>query len=97
VLADDTSSSAMLWKYPDLYGRVGFDARLEQFGRGELKRWFRYMTVSGTDWLEATEGYDVLVVSRRDHPELARALTGLAGWHAIEDDSQGVTLVRNYA
>jgi hypothetical protein len=95
ILADDTSSSAMLWKYPALYGRIGFDARLEQFDDRELKRWFRYMTVTGRNWPAATAGYEVLVVSRRDHPELASALIGLAGWRVIEDDPQGLALVRS--
>jgi hypothetical protein len=95
VLADDTSSSAILWKYPSLEGRVAFDARLEQFSRAQLEQWFRYMTVSGRDWQAATRGYSVLVVSRRDHAELANAVTALPGWHVLEDDRQGITLVRD--
>jgi hypothetical protein len=95
ILADDTSSSAMLWKYPTLYGRIGFDARLEQFSRPELKRWFEWMTMTGGDWLSVTRPYDVLVVSRHDHPDLARTLLRTRGWRAIENDSDGVALIRS--
>jgi hypothetical protein len=95
ILADDTSSSAMLWEYPALYGRIGFDARLEQFDQSDLARWFRYMTVSGKDWPAATKGYDLLVASRREHPALTRALLDLPGWHKLEYDRQGIALVRN--
>jgi hypothetical protein len=37
----------------------------------------------------------VLVVSRHDHPDLARTLLRTRGWRAIENDSDGVALIRS--
>ena len=94
ILADDTSSSALLWRYPSLDGRVAFDARLEQYPQDDLARWFRWLTVSGPDWRSVMAPYKVVVVSRQAHPDLARALQGLKGWRVLEQDASGVALVR---
>jgi hypothetical protein len=95
VLADDTTSSALLWKYPALQGRVAFDARLEQFSQADLRRWFQFITVSGRNWMDAAHGYDVAIVSRRDHPQLARALERERGWESLYSDSQGLVVIRS--
>jgi hypothetical protein len=95
LLADDTSSSALLWKYPSLEGRVAFDARLEQFDQSQLRRWFRFISVTGTNWMDAARGYDLVVVSRRDHPELARALEREPGWTSLYSDDDGLAVVRS--
>ncbi|MDX6549094.1 MAG: hypothetical protein QOG33_2644, partial [Gaiellales bacterium] len=95
VLADDTTSSALLWKYPSLQGRVAFDARLEQFTQSDLRQWFEFITVSGPSWMEVARGYDVAVVSRRDHPELARALERARGWASLYSDADGLVVVRS--
>jgi hypothetical protein len=95
VLADDTTSSALLWKYPSLQGRVAFDARLEQFDQGDLRRWFQFITVSGPSWMDAARGYDVAVVSRQDHPQLARALERERGWASLYSDADGLVAVRS--
>jgi hypothetical protein len=94
LLADDTTSSALLWKYPALQGRVAFDARLEQFDQNETRRWFKFITVSGADWMSATRGYDLVIVSRHDHPELARALASEPGWRPLYSDADGLVMVR---
>jgi hypothetical protein len=95
LLADDTTSSALLWKYPALQGRVAFDARLEQFDQGETRRWFEFISVSGANWMRATRGYDLVIVSRQDHPELARALEHDAGWRPLYSDADGLVVVRS--
>ena len=40
ILADADASSALLWTQPRSIGHVAFDARLEQFPQGRLRRWF---------------------------------------------------------
>jgi hypothetical protein len=97
VLADDKTSSALLWKYPALAGRVGLDARLEQYSRADLAAWFRYMTVSGESWDRITESYDVLVVSTKYHPELGRQLEADPSWRSIYRDDQTLIVARQNA
>jgi hypothetical protein len=93
ILADDLSSSALLWLAPATAGRVGFDARLEQFGQGDLERWFDYVGVDGPDWLGATRGYDVLLASSKNR-RLVSHLQELRGWARIYGGADGVVLVR---
>jgi hypothetical protein len=94
ILADDTSASALLWRFQATAGRVAYDARLNQYSEDELARWFSFVNVSGPDWLEAARGYDVLVASRTAHPRLAAQLTRVAGWRVLHSDADGIALVR---
>jgi hypothetical protein len=93
ILADDLSSSALLWLAPATAGRVGFDARLEQFRPAELRRWFDYLGVDGPDWFRVTRGYDVLLASSTNR-RLAAHLQKLRGWTRIYRGADGVVVVR---
>ena len=93
ILADDVTSSALLWLYPGTSGRVGFDARLEAYSKDELTAWFQYIGVMTPDWLDATRRYDVLLASRSTHPELVKHLERLPGWRMLYADDEGVALV----
>jgi hypothetical protein len=93
ILADDTSSSALLWLAPATAGRVGFDARLEQFRPADLQRWFEYLRVDGPDWFRVTRGYDVLLTSSRNGRLVAHLRT-LDGWKRIYSGADGLVLVR---
>jgi hypothetical protein len=62
ILADDTSSDALLWTHPELAGRVGFDDRLEVYAPSGVDAW--------ADWIEGKRpplpGYRVFVASSRN-------------------------------
>ncbi len=44
VLADEWSSPPMLWLHPAMFGRVGYDARLEQFSVAQLRAYATFLT-----------------------------------------------------
>jgi hypothetical protein len=94
ILADEQSSSALLWLHPRTAGRVGFDARLEQYEHSRLKSWFTYITGSEPGWPELAARYDVLVASRKENPSLAARLETLRGWRIIAADKEGIAVVR---
>jgi hypothetical protein len=94
VLADDHTSSALLWFEPAAAGRVAFDARLEQFRAGDLKRWMDYLLVVHRRWSVATRGYDVLLASKQNG-RLVAALQRLPGWRRLYEDGSGLVLVRS--
>lgn len=94
ILADDQSSSALLWFYPETAGHVAFDARLEQYANGPLRKWFTYINGSEPGWPGLTASYDVLVASRKENPSLVVRLEKLPGWRIIADDEEGIALVR---
>ena len=94
ILADEQSSSALLWLYPKTAGRVAFDARLEQYEPGRLRSWFTYITGGEPGWPALGARYDVLVASRKENSGLAARLERLKGWRIIAADKEGVAVVR---
>ena len=95
ILADAQTSSGLLWIHPETLGRVGFDARLEQYPQDRLRSWFTYLGASAPGWPGLTRRYDVVVVSKRGHATLIAGLRSLAGWKTIYADGDGVTLARS--
>ena len=93
VLGDDDSGTAILWLYPALIGRVGFDHRFEQYTPAELSAYVDFLFVRGPRWQRVTRGYTIIVASRR-HPPLVRALARLPGWRVSYDGVTGVVLTR---
>jgi hypothetical protein len=94
VLADENASSALLWMFPATQGNVGFDARLEQYPVPALRRWLSFLSIDSPEWLRVLRGYDVVVVTRADRPELARRLLQLRGWRTLAASDDGIVRVR---
>lgn len=94
VLGDEWTSAAMLWLHPAMFGRVGFDARLEQFTTRQFSAYADFLLVHGPRWDRVMAGYEIAVVSRVKRPQLAGALTGLPGWQVVYQDRDGLVLVR---
>lgn len=93
ILADELAS-ALLWRHPGLAGHVGFDTRLEQYPEDRLVAWFEYLNGVPPGWPSATDGYDVLLGSAVDHPELVARLTALPGWSVLLAEPNGAAFVR---
>lgn len=94
VLGDDECGSAMLWLRPAMFGRVGFDARLEQYSVTQIDAYADFLDVRGRAWQRVMHGYDIVVVSRSLHPPLARALARLPGWRVVYSDRDGLVIER---
>ena len=94
ILADADASSALLWTQPRSIGHVAFDARLEQFPQGRLRRWFEFMAMNTPTWQQLADGYDAIVVTRRTHPGLVDALRRERVWRIAFEDAGGVLFVR---
>jgi hypothetical protein len=95
VLADEWSSPPMLWLHPAMFGRVGFDARLEQYSVAQLNAYATFLSVRRRGWQRLLRGYDIVVVSRSEHQWLATALTRLPGWRVAYAGRDGLVLERN--
>lgn len=94
VLGDDFAAGPLLWQIPTLAGRVGFDPRYEIYRPTVLKRYVGFVT--GTrGWQATLHGYDVVVVSVFQNPDLAARMAKLHGWHRLFQDSQGAVFVRS--
>lgn len=64
ILADDATSDRLLWWYPVTVGRIGFDARLDFYDPGDVRRWLTW--VFAPSGLPPAPGgpYDLYVASR---------------------------------
>jgi hypothetical protein len=93
VLGDEWSS-AMLWQYPAMFGRVAFDARLEQYSVAQLNAYAEFLFAGKRGWQRILNGYDIVVVSRNGHQSLADALARLPGWRVMYSGGDGLVLQR---
>ena len=94
VLADEWSSPPMLWLHPAMFGRVGYDARLEQFSVAQLRAYATFLTAQAGDWPRLLRGYDLVLVNRKQHGWLGAALTRLPGWRVVYSGRDGLVLER---
>jgi len=95
ILADEWSSPPMLWLHPATFGRVGYDARLEQFSVAQLRAYATFLSARRPGWQHLLRGYDVVVVNRKQHGWLGTALTGLPGWPEVYSGRDGLVLERS--
>ena len=94
ILADDVSAPPLLWLHPELAGRVAFDARLEIFGQQQLQGYTDFIGATVDQWDRIVPHYDIMVISRALNPTLARKAVRSTGWRSLEEDRDGLALIR---
>jgi hypothetical protein len=94
VLADDSTGSALMWQYPGLAGRVGFDARTEIYPARRLIAFAHFLGVAGGSWTAAARPYQVLAITCSLHPGLCPAIRHLHAWRVIGTHGDGLVAVR---
>jgi hypothetical protein len=77
-----------------MFGRVGFDARLEQYSVAQIDAYTDFLGAGGPAWPRIMRGYGIVVVSRAMHRRLATALTRLPGWRVVYSDRSGLVVER---
>jgi hypothetical protein len=97
IMAVDVSASALLWRHPELNGRVGFDARYEIYSENDLQAYTDWVAGSGTRprWARVLNGYDVAVASTLLRQNVINRMRSLPGWHQIFSDADGAVFVRD--
>jgi hypothetical protein len=94
ILADEWSGPPMLWLRPATFGRVGYDARLEQFSVAQLRAYATFLSARSRGWPGLLRGYDVVVVNLKQRGWLGTALTRLPGWRVAYSGHDGLVLER---
>jgi hypothetical protein len=71
VFAPDRFSDWLLWKIPELRGRVAYDVRFELYDREFFDRLAEYNGEAGEDWKSFADGYRIVLVdeTRRSHTD----------------------------
>ena len=62
VFAPDRFSDWLLWKIPELRGRMSYDVRFEIYDRAFFERLVNYNAEFGEDWKSLADGFRIVVV-----------------------------------
>jgi hypothetical protein len=91
LFATDGTADWLLWRIPDIRGRLAYDVRFELYDQPSLDRIVRYNAHRG-DWKALLDGYDLVVVDGPRTSRRARALLAEPGATLVFDDDE-LTLV----
>ncbi len=62
VFATSRDADWILWRIPELRGRLAYDVRFEIYDRETFERIVRFRGEQGSDWKSVSDGYEVVVV-----------------------------------
>ena len=62
VFANSRDADWVLWRVPELRGRVAYDVRFEIYDQETFERIVRFKGEQGDDWKSITDGYEVVVL-----------------------------------
>ena len=82
--ATDGTADWLLWRIPELRGRIAYDVRFELYDQPTLDRIVDYQARRG-DWKSVANGYDVVIVDDRAH---LRAHLALRGSRLVYEDDE---------
>ena len=94
VFASERYANWLLWRNPDLAGRVAFDVRFELYDEQQLQALFRFHNRIGDNWRAAAAGYDLVVLDRVADRELEGPLLASPGARRLYGDELVAVLYR---
>lgn len=94
VLSDERYSDWLLWKHPELLGRMAFDVRFELFDRESLDRLYRYQNQIGEGSGRLVDDFDVVALDHRVRPGLVASLSSTANLRVVYRDRRITVLAR---
>lgn len=90
VWATDGTADWLLWRIPDLRGRLAYDVRFELYDQPALNEIVQYGTRRG-DWQQLLDGYRVMIVDNAAH---LRTLAAEPGAKVVFRDDEIAVLER---
>ena len=90
VYATDGTADWLLWRIPDLRGRLAYDVRFELYDQATLDRIVQFNARRGA-WKQLLAGYDVVVIEGSRTGRTVRALLAEPGTeHVYADDELSI-------
>lgn len=93
LFAPDRFSDWMLFKIPELRGRVAYDVRFELYDDEFFDRLQDYGYETGADWKSFTDGYRIVIVDEQRRSHTAELLNE-EGAHVIYRDDDITVIAR---
>jgi hypothetical protein len=94
VFASARYADWLLWKRPELAGRVAYDVRFELVSERDLERLAAFHSRAGAGWKSAADGYAVIVIDRRIDGDLESFFLAEEGTWSLYRDEQIAVLCR---
>lgn len=95
VLADAKFADWLLWREPDLGGRVAYDARFELIGSRRMSELAHMYLAVGVDWKQAARGYRLLVLDEQAFPDSSRAFLEEPGRRVLYRRDHSLVILRD--
>ena len=95
LLTDVRFGDWLLWRDPELAGRIANDARWELLTPAQMAALQAVFSVTGTNWKRGARGYRLLVLDQEDEPEAAQAFTAEPGSRVLYDDGERLVILRS--
>ena len=68
VFATSRDADWILWRIPELRGRLAYDVRFEIYDRQTFERIVRFRGEQGDDWKSIADGYEIVVLETDQEP-----------------------------
>jgi hypothetical protein len=94
VMADDRYADWLLWEYPQLAGRLAYDARFELFTLEQLEQLRAYRRVTGTAWDAPTRKVALVAFDPRAQRDVYTAAIERSGARIVYRDPTIVVAAR---
>jgi hypothetical protein len=96
IFANEEYADWLIWKHPELAGRLAYDSRFELLTQAQLQAVSRFRGVSG-NWLRTAAGYTVFVLDRQLDRDAVRALLRRGVARVVHTDGNVIVLRRTAA
>jgi hypothetical protein len=94
VFADLTLADWLLWRHPELAGRIEYDARLELLTRKQLLQLFHWRAHVGAGWRDIGGCPAIVVADPLQNPSTVPALVAGRGVRTVYRSSAAAIVVR---
>ncbi len=91
LFATDGTADWLLWRIPELRGRIAYDVRFELYDPETIDRISAYGNREGPKWKSLADGYPVVIVDERGH---LRAFLAEPGAKQVYRDGEIAVIVR---
>ena len=95
ILADVRFADWLLWRDPQLGGRIANDARFELLAAEQIITLERVFNALGPDWKQGARGYRLLVLDRMASPDAVKGFLEEPRHRVLYDDGERVVILRS--
>ena len=93
-MSDERYSDWLLWKHPELVGRIAYDVRFELLEHASLDRLYRYQNQIGAGSGRLVDDFEVVALDHRTRPGLVASLRSAREFRVVHRDRRITVLER---